>query len=123
MPNRALRPCAHIGCKALVRSGYCDKHKKDTRTYDNNRESAAQRGYDSDWRRYRISYLKAHPLCVECLKEGTVTLAKIVDHIVPHKGDYKLFWDPKNHQPLCKKHHDRKTASEDGGFGNTPRGV
>ena len=29
------------------------------------------------------------------------------DHIVPHKGDHKLFWDPKNHQALCKQCHDR----------------
>lgn len=43
--------------------------------------------------------------------------ASIVDHIIPHKGDKQLFWDRDNWQPLCKKHHDRKTATEDGGFG------
>ncbi|WP_315974057.1 HNH endonuclease signature motif containing protein [Paenibacillus melissococcoides] len=42
----------------------------------------------------------------------------VVDHIKPHKGDYNLFWDPENHQPMNKRCHDRKTAKEDGGFGH-----
>ncbi|WP_144469068.1 HNH endonuclease signature motif containing protein, partial [Bacillus pumilus] len=36
----------------------------------------------------------------------------------PHKGDKKLFWDSSNWQPLCASCHNRKTAKEDGGFGN-----
>ncbi|MFD1675419.1 HNH endonuclease signature motif containing protein [Alicyclobacillus fodiniaquatilis] len=39
----------------------------------------------------------------------------MVDHKVPHKGDKKLFWDSKNWQPMCKSHHDAKTAREDMG--------
>jgi len=41
-----------------------------------------------------------------------------VDHIVPHCGDMALFWDVLNWQPLCEACHGRKTAREDGGFGN-----
>ena len=37
----------------------------------------------------------------------------VVDHIVPHRGDQKLFWDKSNWQPLCKACHDRKTWRED----------
>lgn len=44
-----------------------------------------------------------------------------VDHIIPHKGDPELFWDQDNWQSLCKPHHDRKTATEDGGFGRVPQ--
>jgi 5-methylcytosine-specific restriction protein A len=29
-----------------------------------------------------------------------------------------LFWNETNWQPLCKECHDRKTATEDGGFGH-----
>lgn len=29
-----------------------------------------------------------------------------------------LFWDRTNWQGLCKQCHSRKTAAEDGGFGN-----
>jgi len=62
--------------------------------------------------------LKCNPLCVECKKQGKITPATVVDHIVPHKGDQEKFWDPNNHQSLCDTCHNRKTAKEDGGFGN-----
>ena len=48
--------------------------------------------------------------------QGRRTPATVVDHIVPHKGDKKLFWDSGNWQPLCGPCHSRKTAKEDGGF-------
>jgi hypothetical protein len=32
--------------------------------------------------------------------------AVVVDHIVPHRGDMKLFWDSGNWQSLCKTCHD-----------------
>ena len=51
-----------------------------------------------------------HPLCAECLKNSVLTPATVVDHIVPHRGDYALFWDENNWQPLCKSCHDRKTG-------------
>lgn len=38
--------------------------------------------------------------------------ATVVDHIIPHKGDYELMWSPWNWQPLTKRAHDRKTATE-----------
>lgn len=38
---------------------------------------------------------------------GRVSKAEVVDHKQPHKGAHKLFWDPKNHQPMCKQCHDR----------------
>lgn len=46
-------------------------------------------------------------------------VANVVDHIKPHRGDKVLFWDSANWQPLCKECHDRKTATEDGGFGRS----
>ncbi|WP_368028316.1 HNH endonuclease signature motif containing protein [Paenibacillus sp. DCT19] len=45
----------------------------------------------------------------------------MVDHIVPHKGDEGLFWDSTNWQALCKRCHDIKTVTQDGGFGNDVR--
>ncbi len=110
----------HPGCTELVTEGsYCDKHKKVAVQYrEENRKTAAERGYDSRWRKAREGYLKAHPLCVLCESEGEYVAATVVDHIIPHKGDKKLFWNRKNWQSLCKRHHDIKTAREDGGFGN-----
>ena len=48
--------------------------------------------------------------------------ATVVDHIIPHKGDMDIFWDEDNWQPLCKRCHDQKTATENGGFGNRTQG-
>ncbi len=107
MAVKPKRPCNYPGCGALVDYGYCDKHKKKK---DLRRGSAASRGYDRDWQRYRERYLKEHPLCVICEKEGKVTPSTVIDHIKDHKGNKELFWNPGNHQPLCKMHHDRKTA-------------
>ena len=39
-----------------------------------------------------------------------------VDHIKPHRGDLKLFWDRSNWQALCHRHHSMKTRAHD----NTP---
>lgn len=44
------------------------------------------------------------------LHNGVVYLAEVVDHIIPHRGDMKLFWDPNNWQGLTKADHDCKTA-------------
>jgi 5-methylcytosine-specific restriction protein A len=66
------------------------------------------------------AYLRAHPLAVDYFgsHDSVVMLAEVVDHIIPHRGDMKLFWDPTNWQGLTKVDHDRKTALEDGGFGH-----
>lgn len=82
------------------------------------RISARERGYTWEWEKARRAWLEKHPDCVHCLAERVVTAATVVDHIVPHKGDMKLFWDSSNWQSLCGQHHNKKTAMEDGGFGN-----
>lgn len=38
--------------------------------------------------------------------------ATVVDHIVPHRGDPLLMWSEWNWQPITKRAHDRKTATE-----------
>ncbi|GMA48648.1 HNH endonuclease [Alicyclobacillus contaminans] len=118
MPNRPLRPCSEPGCSELTRDRYCERHQRSALEYDRHRGNSAQRGYDSRWRKARLAYLRAHPLCAECQRQGRLTPATVVDHIKPHKGDKALFWDVHNWQPLCKSCHDAKTAREDGGFGN-----
>ena len=119
MPYKPLRPCNHPGCRELTRERFCEKHRKEReREKDKGRPTAAQRGYDSRWRKARTWYLKRNPLCVECEKKGKLTPATVIDHVVPHRGDKELFWDMSNWQALCKPCHDRKTAKEDGGFGN-----
>lgn len=108
MPTRALSPCAHAGCNALVRSRRCDRH---VRTLDKARGSARKRGYGTWWDKARKRHLFAHPLCVHCQREGRTEPAVVVDHIIPHRGDDSLLRDPANWQSLCVRHHNIKTAS------------
>ena len=73
--------------------------------------------YGRKWGKARLQFLAEHPFCVDCEREGAMTLANEVDHIVPHGGKALAFWNRANWQALCKPHHSRKTATEDGGFG------
>ncbi len=119
MPTKPLKPCSYAGCPELTRERFCEKHN---RTIDTMRGTAAQRGYDARWRKARLRYLRQYPLCAECERQRKLTAANVVDHKIPHKGDYDLFWDESNWQPLCKQCHDRKTVKADGGFGNKKEG-
>ena len=63
------------------------------------------------WKRERVAFLRAHPLCRMCEAVGRTTLATVVDHIIPQKGNPELFWDSeKNWQALCKTDHDAAKA-------------
>ncbi|MFA7456062.1 MAG: HNH endonuclease [Micavibrio sp.] len=61
--------------------------------------------------------LQEQPLCALCAQAGLVKAASVVDHI---NGD-ALDNDRSNLQALCASCHARKTAREDGGFGNPKR--
>ena len=111
MPWSARRPCRKLGCGKLAVRGkvYCEEHSE--LESDRMRGTAAERGYDKHWRAASADFLARNPLCAQCRKEGRLTPATVVDHVEPHRGDKKLFWDRNNWQSLCKTHHDRKTAS------------
>lgn len=85
---------------------YLPLHTKD-------RAHASERGYGAKWQRERKKFLESNPFCVKCYEEGHITMATVVDHIIPHRGDQKLFWDRSNWQPLCEHHHNVKTMTED----------
>ena len=112
MPYRPKVPCRHPGCPELVEPGklYCAKHLP---LHPEVTRSAGKRGYGSRWQRESKQFLQSHPLCVECVTLGRYTKATVVDHIVPHRGNQRLFWDQSNWQSLCKKCHDKKTLTED----------
>lgn len=93
---------------------YCRVHLPERKARMETRGANA-RGYTYKWQKASKDYLKKHPLCAECARKTPPRFEKatVVDHIIPHKGDKKLFWDRENWQPLCKQCHDRKTARED----------
>ena len=112
MALKPLRPCRHPGCPNLTREGYCPAHKPAKAA---RRRSAEYHSWYSLplWTEdLRPAQLLREPFCRACAQQGVRTRATVVDHIVPHRGDWEKFIDPANHQSLCKSCHDRKTARE-----------
>ena len=117
MASKPLRPCNHAGCGVLTRDGWCDKHKP----REQRKASAGYHGWYMlpIWTdRLRPAQLQREPFCRECARQYPPsdprhrTPATVVDHIVPHCGDWDVFIDSTNLQSLCKRHHDIKTAQE-----------
>ena len=57
------------------------------------------------WKIIRRDLLNRKPYCVFCYEKGIQTQATVADHIEPHRGDYKLFFNLDNLQPLCATCH------------------
>ncbi len=69
-------------------------------------------------RRRKLQLQKDHYLCVMHLACGAIEPATVVDHVVPHNGDEKLFWFG-DLQSLCVScHNNTKQQLEGKGFVN-----
>jgi 5-methylcytosine-specific restriction protein A len=64
------------------------------------------------WTAIRKRKLSVNPLCERCEKEGRVTLAEEIDHIVPI--DQGGSDEDSNLMSLCVDCHYKKTQSEQG---------
>lgn len=72
--------------------------------------------YDTQaWRKLTKRMLRENPVCPSCLASGRMEAATETDHVVAHKGDRALFFDPSNMWCLCKQCHAKKTAGERNG--------
>lgn len=87
------------------------------------RPSAAKRGYTARWQKARAAYLRQHPLCVPCERAGLTTPATVVHHVIPHRGDYALFWDEANFEARCRVCHTDAQGPEATGRRETYRGA
>ena len=81
------------------------------------------------WKRLAKAHKAREPLCRYCLNrgfanDGSLTSSgapqdnprrrhNVSDHIIPHKGDEVLFFDPENLQTLCPDDHDRNKQREE----------
>lgn len=77
-----------------------------SRFYDADKGKEHKRWYSlKAWKDRRHDQLTREPLCAFCLGMGHVTPATVADHVVPHRGDYDLFWFGEL-QSLCATHHN-----------------
>ncbi|NYT76542.1 HNH endonuclease [Alcaligenaceae bacterium] len=110
MATAAPKPCTKAGCSALVYDGggACDKHRP--AAWSVKRPTPTKRITGRRLQRSREQLFRRHPLCVECLKAGRVTVATERDHIIPlFDGGAD---DESNTQALCEPCHDLKSAAE-----------
>lgn len=90
---KQYKPKSHTGTKKFAPP----KKSRNTREF-----------YDSEWDAYRFRFLHHNPNCYVCGCK-----ARIVDHIVAHKGDLVKFKAINNHMPLCEFHHNVITGKFD----------
>lgn len=110
---RGSRVC---GCGSVVAAGVmcaCQRARK--ASYDAKRPSARSRGYNVRWQHESRAFLALpeNRLCA-C---GCGRAANMVDHIKPHRGDMRLFWDRTNWQPMAASpcHNSHKQSLERAG--------
>jgi len=110
MPSKQRRYCAESGCNNYAENGYyCTEHKPQVIRVKKAYESWYNK---AQWLNIRKQHLIKEPLCRECKRHGIYTKGNEVDHIIPHKGNFKLFIDRVNLQTLCTSCHSKKTMRE-----------
>jgi 5-methylcytosine-specific restriction protein A len=105
MPKRSPVACGKFGCGRYTELGnYCMEHQP---VRIDERVAANQRGYDSNWTKFRDIFIRQHPVCNRC-----DSIATVVHHIKPlDQGGSKH--DERNLEALCRacheRHHGRKS--------------
>lgn len=112
-----VRPCLGAGCGQLIETGRsrcaaCEA--KTQKASDRARGSSWWRGYDTDWIKLRNMYIRANPLCEDCLERDQLVATEEVHHKIPisDRPDLRLVWD--NLRALCKPCHSSITARSGG---------
>ena len=98
----SICPCGHKVPKGTLCACAEKRQAERKARIDKLRPTSTQRGYDGKWRAESREYLKANPVCA---RPGCNAPATHVDHIIPHRGDKKLFWRRSNWQGLCTHDH------------------
>jgi 5-methylcytosine-specific restriction enzyme A len=74
------------------------------------RAGSTKRMRGNAWMKRRAKWLAAHPLCEPCRKNGYVTLAEQVDHVVPLVNGGRDH--ESNFQSICVECHKQKSSTE-----------
>lgn len=113
MPDGSVSECRTPRCPGFaVRDGFCAIHQRTYRSYTGP-PGAGIGPSNRTFRAARKAWLNEHPMCNVCKRAA----AAVLDHIVPHRGSSRLFWDRANWQALCYRCHGVKTARETFGAG------
>jgi 5-methylcytosine-specific restriction protein A len=61
----------------------------------------------------KATFLRDLYTCRKCARLVGDSSKLVCDHIKPHRGDERLFWDDTNLQTLCKPCHDKAKQIEE----------
>lgn len=103
-----LKECLHRGCSVLVKGGsYCEAHNRH-RTYQKHRQDTEYQAFyhSTAWRKVRAKVLaRDRYICVECYKQGVITMANTVHHIIEIKDDWGKRLELDNLSSVCSSCH------------------
>lgn len=120
MAFAAPSTCPEPGCATLVPPGQraCPVHKSERTAQSNRRRRSDPDKVSRDsfyttarWIKLRKWFIVRNPLCTHCERDGLVTEAKHVDHIVEREDDPSLEYSESNLQSLCVSCHSKKSAA------------
>lgn len=99
------------------RQKYCEKHKAEQTTVKRKERKQSEGKYfqfyqSRTWRKASYLYRLNHPVCEDCLEEGLIRKADVVDHKIELKDDWSKRLDETNFRSLCHAHHNTKTTRE-----------
>lgn len=120
MPTRPPSPCVEPGCRELTAKGRCGRHQRAHQArYEARRGSAASRGYDGAWRRFRLRILRARGwTCEECGRRPADP-SRLHVHHQERLADGGARLDPSNVRVLCEACHnalpEHRERPRDGG--------
>lgn len=111
------RVCKKTGCSRLTdgNSKYCSLHRY-LEAEDNLKRQQYFASATSDyqtlyasakWKALQQSQLRNYPQCEKCGEKATE-----VHHVIPHRGNEALFYDPSNLVSLCHTCHCEETRKE-----------
>lgn len=136
MPSAMLKPCTgEVGCPELTTGGPCAKHARQRERF---RGSAASRGYDYGWVKFKARFIQMliardiAPACgaalpggpsmqdSRCKATGVLETSHLhLDHDPPlrdeERSDPRKVCDPMRVGLLCRVDHNRKTQREQQG--------
>lgn len=97
--------CPTPGCPNLTQGGPCAACKKQRNTL--HRATLDPRYKTERWKRYSAEYRAQHPFCALC-----PCVTDVTDHVVPPWVAPERFFDPTNHQPLCRSCNAAKARND-----------
>ena len=100
-PKSICQRCRKVGC---------DCKQEARRVSDRERGNSNERGYDHNWRRFRLNYLSRNAICADCQAAGIVKAAHHIHHIKKLAEHPELKYDEEWLLPLCERCHNIRTA-------------